>query len=327
MDVFEYGALSALLLAAVAVVVFGAAKLAEKRNPPLGRFLNVEEVKVHYVDRGEGPAIIWIHGNVSMFQDVLTSGIVELLTRRFRVIAFDRPGYGYSQRPRGKRWGAPEQADLLSAAMQQLGIVSAVIVGHSWGTLVAAALAQRYPARVRALVLLSGYFFPKFRIDVLSVKPLAWPILGDVLRYTFAPVFGLLVMPLMLRAMFGPPPIPQRFKREFPISMLLRPWQIRASAADGAMMNDEVEALQHRYNQMPMNTYVLAGGSDRIVSPKAHSEVFARELLNCSIDVIPSVGHMVHHSALARTAAAIEKVWAEEANRQKKVARQSGAAP
>jgi pimeloyl-ACP methyl ester carboxylesterase len=119
-------------------------------------------------------------------------------------------------------------------------------------------------------------------------------------------------MPLLLRAMFGPPRIPQRFKREFPISMLLRPCQLRASAEEGAMMNDEVEALQQGYDRMRMNTYIVAGESDRIISPRLHSEVLARVVPHCTIDVIPAVGHMVHHSAIARVGAMLEKACADE---------------
>jgi pimeloyl-ACP methyl ester carboxylesterase len=284
MSFFEVSALAGLVLIVTAAVAFAAAKLSEKRNPPLGRFLNVDGVKVHYVERGAGPEIIWLHGNVSMLQDFLASGIAEVLENSFRFIAIDRPGYGFTERPRSRRWGAVDQADLLAGVMQELGIGSAIIVGHSWGTLVATSFAQRHPARVRALVLLSGYYFPKLRLDILSVKPLASPVLGDVLRYTVAPIAGLLAMPLLFRAMFGPPTIPERFKREFPVSMLVRPWQIRASAEEGAMMNEEAEALQDRYGQIAVNTHIVAGDADRIVSPQFHSEALAERLQNCALE-------------------------------------------
>jgi len=182
----------------------------------------------------------------------------------------------------------------------------ALVVGHSWGTLVASALAQNHPLTVRALVLLSGYYFPKARLDVVAVKPLAFPILGDALRYTLAPITGLAVMPLMLRAMFGPAKIPQRFRREFPLSLTLRPWQIRASAQEGAMMNDAANELQRGYRQMRMHTEILAGDSDRIVSPRHHSEVLANLLPNCTYGTIRSVGHMVHHSAVDRVVQSIK---------------------
>jgi pimeloyl-ACP methyl ester carboxylesterase len=310
MSVFELVVLTALALAGTAIIVTLAAKLAERKNPPIGSFLKIDGVDVHYIDRGDGEPLVWIHGNVSMVQDVLTSGVMDELARvgRYRLIAFDRPGYGYTTRPRSKRWTAAQQADLIAAALQQLGVSSAIIVGHSWGTLVATALAQRHPTLVRSMVLLGGYYFPQFRLDVLMVKPLTWPGIGDVLRYTVSPIIGFASMPLMLRAMFGPPKIPERFKQGFPFSLTVRPWQLRASAEEGASMNAEATALRAGYDRMLVRTSILAGDSDRIVSPARQSQELANVLASRSLEIIPGVGHMVHHSAPERVIGAIEGV-------------------
>jgi pimeloyl-ACP methyl ester carboxylesterase len=53
------------------------------------------------------------------------------------------------------------QADLIAAALKEMGVPRAIVLGHSWGTLVALALAVRYPQEVQALVLASGYYYPK----------------------------------------------------------------------------------------------------------------------------------------------------------------------
>jgi pimeloyl-ACP methyl ester carboxylesterase len=85
-----------------------------------------------------------VHGNAVTGDDYDTSGVAERLVGSCRVIIFDRPGFGYSERPRWRPWAAMEQARLLHDAMCQLGVQRAVVVGHSWGTLVALALAVRY---------------------------------------------------------------------------------------------------------------------------------------------------------------------------------------
>ncbi len=86
------------------------------------------------------------------------------------MIVFDRPGYGHSQRPRGTIWSPEAQADLIHRALVELDATPAVVLGHSWGTLVAAALALNHPASVKALVLASGYFYPTARIDALAAS-------------------------------------------------------------------------------------------------------------------------------------------------------------
>ncbi|MGI8739037.1 MAG: alpha/beta fold hydrolase [Gammaproteobacteria bacterium] len=81
-----------------------------------------------------------------MIQDFDISGLVDLAAEHYRVIVFDRPGYGYSARPRGgKPWDPKAQADLLHSALQRLHVERPIVVGHSWGTLVAVSMALDYP--------------------------------------------------------------------------------------------------------------------------------------------------------------------------------------
>ena len=89
-----------LVLLAIGNVVF--AFLAERKNPPIGTFIECDGVRLHYLDRGDptAPCVVLLHGNGSMIQDFTISGLVDLLARRNRVLCFDRPGFGYSQRPR-----------------------------------------------------------------------------------------------------------------------------------------------------------------------------------------------------------------------------------
>ncbi len=124
------------------------------------------EFRLHYIDRGTGRPIVLLHGNGTFAQDWLISGVLDQLATDHRVIAFDRPGFGYSERPRSRIWTASAQAALIHKALLKLDIHKPVIVGHSWGTLVALALALDYPLDTAALVLLSGYYFPTVRTDV-----------------------------------------------------------------------------------------------------------------------------------------------------------------
>jgi pimeloyl-ACP methyl ester carboxylesterase len=112
----------------------------------------------------------------------LTDALLHL-----RVLAFDRPGFGHSTRPRARLWTPTAQAQLLASALARLGVRQPVIVAHSWGTLVALALALEYPRDITGLVLLSGYYFPTIRSDALMSAPAAVPLLGDILDYTIMP--------------------------------------------------------------------------------------------------------------------------------------------
>ena len=132
--------------------------IAERRNPPIGVFIECDGVRLHYIDRGDAasPCVVLFHGNGTMIQDLILSGLVDSLANNYRVVCFDRPGFGYSQRPRTRVWTASAQATLFAMVLDRLGVRNPVVLGHSWGTLVAIALALKSDYAVNGLVLASG---------------------------------------------------------------------------------------------------------------------------------------------------------------------------
>jgi pimeloyl-ACP methyl ester carboxylesterase len=269
--------------------------------------MQVDGVRLHYSDRGEGSAIVLIHGNAVSGDDWNTSGVAELLLRNHRVIIFDRPGFGHSERPRGHMWTAAQQAELLHKALCELRIERPVVVGHSWGSIVALALAQRHQAQVAGLVLLSGYYFWTLRPDTLMVVTGALPLLGDLLRYTIAPLLGWLQMPLLKWAMFSPARVPPRFQAEFSPAMALRPSQIRATSMDGALMIPGALALRGGYQDLSLPVVIIAGDGDKIVF-KRRSEQLRDSIPGSVLQLINGAGHMVHHLAARQVAQSIESV-------------------
>jgi pimeloyl-ACP methyl ester carboxylesterase len=294
----------AAILVVLAVANYAVAHRAEQRNPPKGSFLEVDGVRLHYSDRGTGPPVLLVHGNVVTGDDYNTSGVAERLLGTCRVIIFDRPGFGYSERPRWHPWAAMEQAELLHKALAKLEVQRPVVVGHSWGTLVALALALRHPADTAGLVLLSGYYFPTFRLDALMVAPGAIPLLGDILRYTISPLFGWLTMPLTKRLMFAPAPMTARFRAEYSNAMALRPSQIRATCADGTFMVPSVMGLRPHYGELSLPVAIMAGDGDKIVS-HLHAERLRSEISGSTLRIVEGAGHMVHHVAADPVAEAI----------------------
>lgn len=290
-------ALAAMAAAGTAAWVHRRARRAEQRHPPIGEFVEIDGVRLHYLERGSGSPVVLLHGNSVLLQDFIGSGLVDRLAERHRVIAFDRPGFGYTERPRDRLWNASAQAELLSRAFAQLGIGQAVVLGHSWGTLAALALALDHPADVRGLVLLGGYYFPTARLDVLPTLPVAIPVLGDAMRYTVAPVMGRLMLKGAVKAMFSPAPVPDDFFGPLSREMMLRPGQIGANAEDAAFMVPDAAALRKRYGSLQVPVRILAGKDDRIVDAEAHSGRLHQELPNSSLTIVPEVGHMIHYAA------------------------------
>jgi pimeloyl-ACP methyl ester carboxylesterase len=306
------GAAAAAALAALALANHAAARRAERRHPPRGGFVEVDGVRLHYTDRGAGQPIVLVHGNAVSGDDWDTSGVAGQLLETNRVIVFDRPGFGHSARPRGRLWTAMEQAELLHKALKRLGVERPVVVGHSWGAIVALSLAARHPADTAGLALLSGYYFWTLRPDVLLVTAGAIPVLGDVLRHTVSPWLGRLLMPLQKRAMFSPAPVTARFRREYSDAMALRPSQIRATSMDGALMIPGALSLRRHYDDLRMPVLIMAGAGDKVVRKRSAERLHA-SIPGGVLRILEGAGHMVHHSAPRQVVGAIRQVAAASA--------------
>lgn len=294
-------------LAAAALLVRQRAKKAEHDNPPAGHFMYVDGVRLHYIERGQGQPLVLLHGDGSMIQDFEISGLIDLAADKYRVIVFDRPGYGYSRRPRDRMWGPQAQAALLHHALQLLDVENPIVLGHSWGTMIALSLALDYPDYVKSLVLLSGYYYPTARIDVPLLSPPAIPVIGDLMRYTVSPLIGRMIWPLLKRRIFNPAPVTERFSSEFPIWMALRPLPLRASAAETAMLIPSAFLLSRRYHELRVPAVILAGDGDTYVNTRVHSEHLHHDLPHSEYRTVPDAGHMVHHLAPRQVMAAIDR--------------------
>jgi pimeloyl-ACP methyl ester carboxylesterase len=295
------------LMVGAALVNRYLAKKAERDNPPAGRFLDVQGVRLHYVERGSGEPLVLLHGNGSMIQDFGSSGLISMASEKYRVIAFDRPGFGHSSRPRSRMWTPQAQADLIHEALQQMGIERAVVLGHSWGASVAAALALRHPEAVSGLVLASGYYFPSVRADVVMLSGPAVPILGDIVSHTLAPLISRAIWPLLMRKIFGPAPIPRKFSG-FPKAMAVRPSQIRASAEETAYMIPNAIVEREEYRALKMPVAIIAGQEDRLIPFDEQSARLHKEIAQSSLHRVPGAGHMVHQTAPLAVMSAIEQV-------------------
>lgn len=281
------------------------AALAEHRNPPLGNFVTVGNVRLHYLERGSGPVIVLLHGNGTMIEDWIVSGVFGELAKTHRVIAIDRPGFGHSTRPRSRMWTPRAQAAVIAAALGQLGVEGASIVGHSLGTLVALALALDAPALVSRLTLLSGYYYPTPRIDALVAVPQTLPVLGDLIGHTLSPLLGKALEPVVNQQLFGPSPVPTNWLKEFPMEMALRPSQIRAGAADSAMIIFAAGQLAREYRKLQHPMTIVVGAGDQIVRPAGQSIRLHAALPRSELLVVPESGHMVHHTNTPRVLHAI----------------------
>src|SRR4029450_11982655 len=126
-----------------------------------------------------------------------------------------------------------------------------------------------------------------------------------------------------IRKMFGPSPVPMKFGG-FPKALALRPSQIRAAAAESALMIPDAFAFRGDYATLKMPVVIIAGEEDRLIDIDKQSARLHRDVKQSMLHRIPGTGHMVHQTATERVMSAIdEAAGATRQRRQGAIARQA----
>jgi pimeloyl-ACP methyl ester carboxylesterase len=120
--------------------------------------INLDGVRFHYQQRGRGPDVILIHAVTSNLSVWLFSSLMDVLAKDFRVTAYDLRGHGASDAP-ASNYTSADMAEDLHRLHSALKLQPALLVGHSFGGVVAMHAALLHPDLVRAVVL-SDPFFP-----------------------------------------------------------------------------------------------------------------------------------------------------------------------
>lgn len=312
--------LAAILFAAALLALGGCATWrAEKNSPPIGRFVDVGGERIHLVDLGaerlnETPVVL-IHGASVNLRDMKIALGDELAKTR-RIIIVDRPGRGYSSRPRDG-WRLDRQAELIHAAVQVLGVERPIVVGQSFGGAVALSYALQFQHDISGVVLLASVSHEWPGGVAWYNRASGWPVLGTLLRRLVIPVYAPLAAKKGVIKSFEPDPAPDRYYEEAGLTLLFRAKDFRNNASDLRNLKPQIVAMAARYGEIKIPVAIMTGADDTTVSPKLHSAALARTLPGAYYEVIPDTGHALHHSERTKVIAAIDLV-AERARAEEK---------
>ena len=318
-----------MLLACWAYTSFESVAIA-RRFPPRGRFVDIGGgVKLHYTERlPAGPpraTVLLLHGASGNQADVMVPLGDRLASAGFRVLAFDRPGHGWSDRPDGEDDSWPNrQADLLLQGLAAIGVDEAIVLGHSWGGALAAEFALDHPAFTRGLVLLSPVLYPWSTGIAWYYGPAASRWLGPVFTHTLTLPVGRLLLPAGIAEVFTPQQPPDDFAERTGVALVLRPPEFAANAEDVYHLHEFVTRLGPRIPDIVMPTALVAGDGDVIAPSGFHSGRAAREIRGATLTMLHGRGHSPHWSDPDVVVAAVESV-ATRIERQRAAAADHGA--
>ncbi len=278
---------------------------AERDYPPQGAFVSVNGVGLHYLDHGSGRPVVFLHGAAMLAQELFCGPAGAALASKFRVLAFDRPGYGHSGR--GEALAGPvAQARLIHGALSRLCVERPVLIGHSWSGALVMHYGLEYPDEVAGIVSLAGWSFAAHQA---SLKLLSVLSQGSVETVLGLPMGAKLVRHIAAKGMagiFAPNRVPSDYE-ELPVGLMLRPSQLRANADDLSALNHDILATQRQYHRFRVPLEVLVGSEDSIVEPARHGKRLAEIVPSARLTELTKTGHMLHHACPAALVAAVSR--------------------
>jgi haloalkane dehalogenase len=123
------------------------------------RYADVGGARVHYVDEGDGPPLLLLHGNPTW--SFLWRDVIKGLRDRYRCIAPDHPGFGLSQAPAGYGFTPAEHARVIERLVLELDLRDITLMMQDWGGPIGFAVATRQPDRFSAFVIGNTWAWPK----------------------------------------------------------------------------------------------------------------------------------------------------------------------
>jgi pimeloyl-ACP methyl ester carboxylesterase len=283
----------------------------ESALPPIGRFIEIDGEKIHYLDAGRkaGPPIVMVNGlsgNMLNF-----SYLLDLLTDEFRVILLDRPGCGYSTRADDRPANLRAQGDFVASFITALSLDRPLLVGHSMGGSISLALALDHPSCIGGLALIAPATHPvssppkPFKgLAILS------PWLRKIVGWTLATPVALANRDATMFELFAPDPVAPDFATRGGGLLALRPSAFYAASVDMISSGADFPGMVARYPTLTVPVRILYGEGDRILDVETHGYSMPREVPGLLLETIQA-GHMIPVTHPEKTADFIRQAASE----------------
>lgn len=271
-----------------------------------GSFVAVNGLTVYTEQEGEGePVIILLHGyGASVYS---WRGVMPALAEYGTVVAYDRPAFGFTERPLPAAWkGKPSpyrdsaQPELLVGLLDELGIEQAILVGHSAGGRVAVLTALTYPERVSALVLVDPAVYGEMSPGWLQV------LSGISQVDRLAPFLVRSIqnrgVEIIYRAWHNPDLVTDDVVAAYKEPLKLASWD-RALWEYSKVAGDA--SVQERLSELDLPVLVVTGDDDQVV-PTDESVQAAADIPGAQLAVFPDCGHVPNEECPAAFLSAVQ---------------------
>ena len=271
-------------------------EFAEKNLSKTGQVLNINGFNTHGYIEGDGAQdIVFIHGaHINLRDWVFANRPLSILDSRS--IYIDRPGFGYSERD-DTEWNAERQADQARAYLKKITGKNPILVGHSWGAIVAMTWAAKYPDEVKGIISIGGLNMPFYGVSKI-VNDIG--VINLVYELYFSNVARKVdrgSIKKFASRMFRPQDIPAGYLDYIGSDLSRRLSTMKANKSDLSVTSNALDRNFALYNNMEMPVEIIHGEKDFLLPIKNHAVAFNKVMPNSRLHILPKVGHMAHHFA------------------------------
>lgn len=150
--------------------------------PYKSHYLPLNESKLHYIDEGQGPVVLMIHGNPTW--SYYYRNLISTLSKTNRVIAVDHMGCGLSDKPQDYNYCLEKHISNLEKLVTKLQIENFSMIVHDWGGAIGFGLAVNHITSIEKIVVLNTAAFRSKRIP-FRISICRFPIIGEILVRLF----------------------------------------------------------------------------------------------------------------------------------------------
>lgn len=248
-------------------------------EPNDATFAKVRDTRVRFVDVGQGPPVVLVHGFAASLDT--WAPVIPELAKHHRVIALDLKGFGWSGRPKGD-YSPAAQAELVWSLLDERGVDKTAMVAHSWGSSVALAMALSHPERVERIALYDAWVYeeqlPSFFV---------WARAGGIGELMFDMFYDQRPADKIALAFYDKRYVTQELV-DHTREMQQRPGTTAAALA--AVRGQRYARVQDEYKTIDKPVLLLWGREDKVATVEV-GERLSRDLPNSRLVVYPRCGH------------------------------------
>ena len=282
-------------------------EFAEKNAPIKGQVLDIAGFNLHgYIEGNGSQDIVFIHGALVNLRDWVFAAR-SLSKRDNRFIYIDRPGFGYSERDNSE-WDAERQAEQARAYVKKFNAKNLILVGHSWGALVAMSWAAKYPEEVKGVISIAGLNMPFSGVSKIANDTGLLELTYELYFTNVARKVNFGSIEKFAGRMFKPQDIPKAYLDYIGSDLSRRLSTIKANKNDLVVTSQALDKNFAVYNHMEMPIEIIHGEEDFLLPIKSQGVAFKEIIKNSRLHILPKVGHMAHHFALKEISESIRYI-------------------